>query len=211
MARILPFGRPPFEAEPAGAARDAGADDSLRWAEWMRRAQAGDRAIYQQLLQAVVPYVAAIARRHLDSPDGVDDAVQDVLLIVHRVRHTFEPERPFKPWLSTIARRHCIDLSRRQQRRAQRETGDDALLDLQAGGATPEHELERRQSAEELRRAVADLPHRQREAVGLLKLDELSLREASDHSGQSVSALKVGVHRALKSLRRRLGEEEESQ
>lgn len=211
MARILPFDReadrPAGEPVPGDEAGQAATGDSLEWAHWMRLAQAGDRATYQRLLQAIVPYIAAIAHRHLEAADLVDDAVQDVLLIVHRVRHTFEPERPFKPWLATIARRHCIDLARRRQRRMRREIADDVLLEMHAGDGSPEQAMQRRQDAAGLRRAVSGLPHRQREAVGLLKLEELSLREASDRSGQSVPALKVGVHRALKSLRRRLDDE----
>jgi RNA polymerase sigma-70 factor (ECF subfamily) len=54
---------------------------------------------------------------------------------------------------------------------------------------------------EEVRQAVKGLPASQRTAIELLKLRELSLREAADLSGMSISALKVATHRAIKSLR----------
>ena len=56
-----------------------------------------------------------------------------------------------------------------------------------------------------LQRAIQALPTGQRQAIELLKLQELSLKEASAVSGQSVGALKVATHRAMAALRRALG------
>ena len=58
---------------------------------------------------------------------------------------------------------------------------------------------------EPLRRAVADLPARQKEAVVLLRLQEMSGKEASAASGRPEGTLKVSLHRAVESLRRMLG------
>lgn len=204
MAQVLAFGRGRAMAGDQGGPGDVRADADADWAQWMRQAQAGDRDTYQRLLQALVPYLSAIARRHLGG-DGVDDAVQEVLMIVHRVRHTFEPERPFKPWVATIANRHCMDLARRARGRRRHETANADVLDLHADdGPTPEESLQRQQDARAFRRRVDALPARQRTAVDLLKLQELSLREASQASGLSIAALKVGVHRAVKSLRKQI-------
>jgi RNA polymerase sigma-70 factor, ECF subfamily len=52
---------------------------------------------------------------------------------------------------------------------------------------------------------MADLPPGQRQAIELLKLRELSLKEASAVSGASVGALKVAVHRGIAALRKALG------
>ena len=52
--------------------------------------------------------------------------------------------------------------------------------------------------------AVSQLPARQREAIRLLRLSELSLCEAAAMSDQSIGSLKVACHRALKSLKRAL-------
>ncbi|MEJ0067409.1 MAG: sigma factor [Pseudomonadota bacterium] len=77
------------------------------WAALMARAQAGDRAAYHRLLTEITPYVRSIAARYHRTREDVEDAVQDVLLSVHTIRHTYDPERPFGPWLATIAdRRH---------------------------------------------------------------------------------------------------------
>ncbi|MBN8264288.1 MAG: sigma-70 family RNA polymerase sigma factor [Xanthomonadales bacterium] len=179
------------------------------WGAWMARAQAGDQQDYRRLLQAIGPYLRAIARRMLGQ-DEAEDAVQEILLVVHGVRHTYEPGRPFRPWLSTIATRRCIDILRRRQREGLR-VGDALALEAQADEAPePLDWLEQAQRGERLHAAVAGLSPGQRDAVRLLHLQELSLREAEAHGRQRAGALKVASHRALKALRRALQGDEDA-
>jgi RNA polymerase sigma-70 factor (ECF subfamily) len=180
-----------------------GPDNERRWSELMAAAQDGDRAAYERLLREIVAFIGAIAVRHHRSQDLIDDVVQDVLLTVHRIRHTYDPARPFKPWLASIVRRRSIDLLRRRERRSQLEVSGhsayETFADPRANRATEAYA-----ATEGLTEAIANLPEQQREAVELLKLKEMSLAEASAASGRSVAALKVNVHRAIKSLRARL-------
>ena len=73
-----------------GDAASVAADDGARWSRLMLLAQDGDGQAYQRLLTEVAPYLRAMARRHLaHSPlHEVEDAVQEVLLAVHGIRHT---------------------------------------------------------------------------------------------------------------------------
>lgn len=206
MGRVIPF--PASERvsrmSPSPPAPEAH-DDGPQWQAWMVAAQHGDREAYRRLLGAVMPFVRAIAVRHLGRVDAVDDAVQEILLVVHDIRHTYEPGRPFKPWLATIASRRCIDLLRRRHARALREV--DAAIDADDfadDAATPEQAAERDGKHARLHRAIGDLPPRQREAVELLQLRQLSAEEAAAHSGHAAGAIKVAAHRALHSLRRAL-------
>src|SRR5690606_15589677 len=57
----------------------------------MAAAQDGDRAAYDRLLRESVPMIRRIARYRGSPPASIDDIVQDVLLTIHRVRHTFDP------------------------------------------------------------------------------------------------------------------------
>jgi RNA polymerase sigma factor (sigma-70 family) len=218
MGTIVPFARAATanatmsEQIRASAAQDNdGVPDDVRWAELMLRAQDGDRAAYHALLQAVTPYLRAIARRYLGRCEDAEDALQDVLMIVHGIRHTYERGRPFKPWLSTIASRRCIDLLRRRSHRLQYEI--EAVADTEDfphAEHGPEETVSRHHTAGTLHKAVADLPERQREAIHLLRLKELSLNEAAAQSDQSVGSLKVACHRAIKSLQRALGKQDKS-
>lgn len=189
----------PLMAEPIQAAREARDARDLRWSALMAAAQAGDQAAYALLLGECLPLLRAICRARLRDPAEVEDAVQDTLLTVHRVRHTYDPDRAFRPWLSAIAERRALDRLRRYGRRGARETALDAAAELGAEG-----DAESRFAARQLRAAVAELPAAQRTALQLTKLEQLSLQEASARSGMSVAALKVATHRAIATLRRRL-------
>lgn len=213
MGTILPFARTapaepmasdPTQAQASGPRGDpAGADES--WEALMLRAQDGDRAAYHALLRQVTPYLRSIARRYLGHGEDAEDALQEILLVLHGIRHTYERGRPFKPWLSTIANRRCIDLLRRRTRRLRHEVAATEGFEEHPGSDQgPVDATSRRQGERTLDAAVERLPERQREAVRLLRLNELSLREAAAQSEQSVGALKVACHRALKSLKRAL-------
>ncbi|WGS21696.1 MULTISPECIES: sigma-70 family RNA polymerase sigma factor [unclassified Bradyrhizobium] len=171
------------------------------WSILMAHAQVGDRAAYHRLLQEITPYLRSLAaRRHRDSSD-VEDAVQDVLLTVHSIRQTYDPARPFAPWLVAIANRRFIDRLRRQGRRREREV---ALTAEHEAFCEPQTNFEESPDRQELEGIVDNLPPAQRHAIRLLKLREMSLKEAAVVSGMSVTSLKVNVHRALKSLKKML-------
>ncbi len=176
------------------------------WAILMAHAQDGDRSAYRRLLREITPYLRSLAARRHRDPSDVEDAVQDVLLTVHAIRHTFDPTRPFGPWLVTIANRRFIDRLRRQGRRRDRET---PLIPEHETFAEPQANLEETPDRHELEKAIDELPPMQRKAVQLLKLKEMSLKEASTASGMSIAALKVNVHRAVKRLRKILGDRSE--
>lgn len=166
----------------------------------MRAAQSGERSSYERLLHEITPFVRNLARRHCRHPQDLEEMVQETLLTVHRVRHTYDPGRPFSPWLAAITQRRAIDILRRRRRVSRHESPDVATIEtFAAPGAN--QELEAVRSSEEVQALLQQLPPRQREALEALKLRELSLAEASEASGQSVGALKVNTHRALKALR----------
>lgn len=171
----------------------------------MRSAQAGDTRAYAELLTAITPRLRQIIsnqRRFLQLAD-VEDLVQEVLLSLHAVRHTYDPERPFMPWLLVITRNRIVDAARRYGRRtAMDEEMRQMTVTFPAGTANQEHE--ELGDSDALRQAIEQLPASQREAIELLKIREMSLKEASAVSGTSVGALKVSAHRAMVMLRRTL-------
>jgi len=181
-------------------------EQEQQWAAWMRAAQAGDARAYEQLLRAVAPFVRNLARRYCREADRREDVVQEVLLTVHRVRHTWDPRRPFSPWLAAIAARRAIDLLRRRSRIERHEQHDELASETFADPAANNDDGEERSLAD-LAPFLEALPVRQREALEALKLRGQSLQEAARSSGQSVAALKVNMHRAVKSLRRLIGTE----
>jgi RNA polymerase sigma-70 factor (ECF subfamily) len=194
----------------SGAAMTAAGEEAeRRRAAWMAAAQAGDRAAYAALLQDCVGPVRAIARRRGLSPERTEDVVQDVLLTLHRVRHTYDPSRPFSAWLHAIAERRVIDALRRDGRQRAREVHDPLAMDQHPDAApAPDQGIDRTRRMDQVRAALGALPPRQREAVELLGLQGRSLEEAAAATGRTKIALKVNLHRALKALKARIGQDE---
>ena len=181
------------------------------WSALMARAQDGDREAYRTLLNEISPYLRSRALRCFSDPRDVEDSVQDVLLAIHIVRNTYDPARPFGPWLVAIANRRIIDRLRRKARDKARQVALAAELEtFQADAANFQVSLRIALPDDgALREAIERLPSEQRQAVELLKLREMSLKEAAAATGRSVTALKVATHRAIKSLRAMLQKESE--
>jgi RNA polymerase sigma factor (sigma-70 family) len=172
------------------------------FARLMAAANAGDSEAYARLLRALVPLVSRLvrSRRHLGNSADAEDIVQDVLLSVHSVRATYDTTRPFMPWLVAIVRHRTADAARREMRHAARSVElDETSVTFAAADANSF--VEGFAEVDALRIALRDLPRRQRDAIELLKLQGLSLREASAVTRTTVGALKVATHRAMSTLR----------
>jgi RNA polymerase sigma factor (sigma-70 family) len=182
--------------------------DSL--GELMRAAQQGDGARYVELLRTITPRIRQIIRRQRGFAGiaEVEDLVQDVLLSVHTVRATYDPARPFVPWLLAIVRNRLVDGARRYARIVRREIHVDED-DVTFSEPATNDDIGELEDAAILHAAVRALPDGQRQAIELLKLKELSLKEAAVVSGASIGALKVATHRAMITLRRTLGKRSE--
>jgi len=181
-------------------------DAEERWSQLMAAAQAGDRTAYDRLLREIVPFIRTIAARCHKRHDRVDEVVQEVLLTLHRVRHSYDPARPFRHWLAAIAHRRSIDALRRHLRSQAHEIAEETVGPAYLHYADPASARldETHAAIDQLGKAISGLPALQREAVELLKLREMSLAEAARATGRSVAALKVNAHRALKSLQRQM-------
>ena len=167
-------------------------------------AQEGHRASYAAFLRAAVPLIRAVGRGKLTRPVDLEDFVQDTLLAIHQALPTFQPGRPVGPWLGTIARNRLSDALRRTyRRRAVEAEFDEGLADTVA---QPEAETPH---AIALGPLLSQLPERQRLAIDMLKVQGMSLKQASDASGVSIGALKVAVHRGIAGLRHLLRKEED--
>ena len=157
------------------------------WAALMAASQRGESAPYRRLLGELRPWLIRYFARRLP-PSSVDDAVQETLIAIHAKRHTFEPDRPFEPWLAGIARYKWIDRLRSAGRHAADELPDSL--------SSPDHESAVT-SAIALRGLMAVLKPAQADVIRLVKLDGLSIEEASARTGQSPALVKVNIHRGL--------------
>ena len=186
----------------AGDRRQSLIDRDRALATLMQRAQSGIEGAYAQLLQELTPIIGRMIRRQMAvaSPSDQEDVLQEVLLSLHAARASYDPSRPFMPWLKTIVINRAIDFTRRHKRHASGQALTDEMAADLADDSTSDAAT-RYDAVDALQKAIRALPTGQRSAIELLKLREMSLREAAATTGMSVSALKASVHRAVRTLR----------
>lgn len=179
--------------------------DEDELANLMRGAQSGDARAYDRLLATITPRLRSFVRsqRRFLRPEDIEDLVQDILLSLHSVRATYDSERPFMPWVLTIARNRLVDAARKFGRQAVHDAKVDVYSVTFPADAT-NIGSEVYSDPEALKEAIRRLPQGQRDAIELLKLREMSLKEASAVTGMTVGSLKVSVHRAVLALRKML-------
>ncbi len=129
------------------------------------------------------------------TPDDIEDMVQETLLAIHLQRSTFDASLPVSAWVHAIARHKLVDLWRRRGRRESLHDSLDEMDDASHPVATQEGLAHR-----DIERLLRQLPVAQRDAIVMIKIEGLSVAEASARTGVSISALKVQVHRGLKRL-----------
>ncbi|MBC7504776.1 MAG: sigma-70 family RNA polymerase sigma factor [Sandarakinorhabdus sp.] len=153
----------------------------------MVAAQAGEAAPYRRLLGELRVWLLRYFARRLP-PSAVEDAVQDTLIAIHAKRHTWDPARPFGPWLAGIARYKWIDRLRIAARHAADELPESLGIPDHGAAVT---------SAAALMGLMAALKPAQAEVIRLVKLEGMSIEEAAARTGQSPALVKVNIHRGL--------------
>ena len=158
---------------------------------WMLAALAGDAAAYRMLLQGLTRHLRGYYAKRLGTA-AAEDTVQETLIAIHAKRATYDPARPFTAWVYGIARYKLIDEYRRNKRRA------TVPLD-EAGELFGHDDAQEAIAKRDVGKLLAKLPPAKRELVKDIKLDGVSVAEVAARTGMSESAVKVTVHRAIKS------------
>ena len=171
------------------------ADDA--WGDLMRAALAGDAVAYRRLLDALTPRLRAMATRSfaragIGSGD-MEDVVQETLLAIHLKRHTWDPREPLAPWVHAIARNKAIDVMRRRGRRIEVSVDDFAEV-------LPAAETRDPTETGDVERLLTALGDRQRDIVRSIGMEERSIRETAERLKMTEGAVRVALHRGLKTL-----------
>ena len=165
--------------------------DEPTFARLMAATQDGDKAAGNVLLSEVGVWLERYFRRRVPTHQ-IDDLVQEVLIAFYTKRATWDPKRPFLPWLAAIARYRWVDHLRKVYKHDGKELmEDDAVEDSEEEVVLARVSLDR---------LFGQLPEKQAEVIELVKISGLSIREAADRTGQSESLVKVNIHRGLKKL-----------
>ena len=155
---------------------------------------AGDQAAHRAFLTEAAALLRAYFRNRLrGAPEDAEDLVQETLVALHTRRDSYDPHYPLTAWMYAIARYRLIDHLRRAKHRSH------ASIDgLDVGDADPEFEAS--DAKRDVNVLLEKLPEKQRTAIRLVKLEELTAKQAASHMGVSEADVKISIHRGLRTL-----------
>ena len=165
------------------------------WEDLMRAANRGDQRSYAVLLRQITPVVRGIVRARGSTlgHDQCEDIVQDVLLAIHTKRQTWHEDAPLRPWLYAVTRHKVIDAFRARGQRVTLPIDDMTEVLAAPEGPDPFE-------ASDMDRVINQLAPRAAEIVRAIGIDGATTAETGNKLGMSEGAVRVALHRALKSL-----------
>ncbi|MDO8988446.1 MAG: sigma-70 family RNA polymerase sigma factor [Sideroxyarcus sp.] len=166
----------------------------------MRLSLAGDQRAYATLLRETTRLLRPFLSRRLRFSNEVDDLLQEILLSIHKARHTYDGKRPYKPWAYAIAKFRLLDYLRAHYSDQLRHAVD--FDDLEENLHEPVTETG--MSYESISGEVQKLPEKQALILQMMHQEGYTAKEVAEKIGMNESAVKVAAHRAYKVLRERL-------
>jgi RNA polymerase sigma-70 factor (ECF subfamily) len=166
----------------------------------MRQSLAGDQRAYAALLQETSRLLRPFLAKRLSFTNEVDDLLQEILLSIHKARHTYDGNRPYKPWVYAIAKFRLQDYLREHYSDQLRH----AIELSEVENNLHEHVTESAISYESISGEVQKLPKKQATLLQLMHQEGYTAKEVAEKMGMNESAVKVAAHRAYKTLRNKL-------
>lgn len=157
----------------------------------------GDKEAYEQFLEHITPLLRKIVTRQLGISE-CEDVVQEILISIHKARHTYDGSRPLMPWLMAIARFRISDYLRKHYAHRRHLTVDIADYENQLADVTKT--MDASESINELLHGVSEKDKR---ILTLMHVEGYSAKEVGKQMQMNESAVKVAAHRAIKKMRER--------
>jgi RNA polymerase sigma-70 factor, ECF subfamily len=178
--------------------------------DFLRLAQRGEEAAISRLVETYQQSVFNVCYRMLGEVTEAEDATQETLMKALTNLHSYDLERPFRPWLLRIASNECIDRIRRRKNPLSLDgMGEDGAWEWKQGDSpNPEAEMVRRERRDEVRAVLEALSPQDRAIVTLFYWENLPYTEIESVTGLSISAIKSRLFRARRTMAELLMQEE---
>lgn len=178
--------------------------------EFLRLAQMGDESAITELVETYQQSVFNVCYRMLGAVAEAEDATQEALVKAVTNLHTYDINRPFKPWVLRIASNECIDrLRRRKNPISLDDMGEDGAWEWKPGDSpTPEQVFLRNERRLEVRELLDHLSPTDRAVVTLFYWEGLSYAEIEAVTDLTISAIKSRLFRARRTMAELLVQEE---
>ncbi len=175
-------------------------DKTDNLAALMRQSLNGDQCAYAELLQETSRFLRPFLAKRLSFTNEVDDLLQEILISIHKARHTYDGNRSYKPWVYAIAKFRLQDHLRAHY--ADQLHHADDLSEMEE--FLHEDVTESAITYESISGEVEKLPEKQAAILRLMHQEGYTAKEVAEKMGINESAVKVAAHRAYKILRQKL-------
>jgi RNA polymerase sigma-70 factor (ECF subfamily) len=175
-------------------------DNTDNFAALMKRSINGDKRAYAELLQETSRFLRPFLAKRLSLTNEVDDLLQEILISIHKARHTYDGNRPYKPWVFAIAQFRLSDYLRAHYSDQLRQAVEISEVENNLSENVTETTL----SYESISAEIQKLPQKQAMILQLMHQEGYTAKEVAEKMGMNESAVKVAAHRAYKILRDKL-------
>ena len=176
-------------------------------AELLNRYAAGEEAAFREIVNRYKNGLYAFLRNFLNRHDLVEDVFQETFLQLFTSRESYDPSRPLRPWLFTIAANKAKDALRKQQRTAAIPIGTiagsedlsfgDVLNTLTSDSTMPYEELQQGETAGRVRKIIMDMPENLREILILAYFNKFSYKQMAQILSIPIGTVKSRLHTAV--------------
>jgi len=181
--------------------------EKLTDAELLQEYIAGDESAFREIVNRYKNSLYSFLKQFLNQPDLVDDVFQETFLQLFTSRRSFDPSRPLRPWLFTIAANKAKDALRKSQRgnavpigtisESEDMSFDEMLNALSSDTAVPYDEVERNETAARVNEVIANMPESLREILLLAYFNRFSYKQMADILSIPIGTVKSRLHTAV--------------
>lgn len=181
--------------------------EKLTDAELLQLYAKGDEAAFREIVNRYKNGLYAFLKQFLNRSDLVDDVFQETFLQLFASRKSFDPNRPLRPWLFTIAANKAKDALRKSQRTAAVPIGtlteseemsfDEMLNALSSDAAVPYDDVERSETVSLVNEVIAGMPDNLREILALAYFQQVSYKQMADILSIPIGTVKSRLHAAV--------------
>jgi len=167
----------------------------------------GDEAAFGEIVNRYKDSLYAFLRQFLNRMDLVEDVFQETFLQLFNSRESFDPDRPLRPWLFTIAANKAKDALRKAQRTSAVPIGaisdeqdmsfDEMLNTLSSNNSIPYDELERNETAARVNEVIGNMPENLRQILLMAYFQRFSYKQMADALSIPIGTVKSRLHAAI--------------
>ncbi len=175
--------------------------------ELMYRFVDGDEQAFEELVERYKNGLYSFLRRFLNQTELVEDVFQETFVQLYLSRETFDPERPLRPWLFTIAANKARDSLRKLQRINEKNVGpmadagdvsiDDVINSLNSIETTPYDEVAKGETTDQVHKVITEMPENLREILILAYFEQFSYKHIAEILSIPIGTVKSRLHTAV--------------